>query len=365
MMALRGFRDPELASSISKRIWDKVLRPIKIMEVCGTHTMSIARFGIRDLLPPSLTLISGPGCPVCVTSQGDIEAYIGIGSASDNTVLVTFGDMMRVPARGTSLQKERAKGKDIRVVYSPMEALEMAEREPEKRFVFMGIGFETTAPAVAFSIMEAKRRGIGNYMVYSSHKLVPPALLAILSSPDLSIDGFILPGHVSTIIGSDPYGFIPEEYGRAAVIAGFEPVDILMSIEMILDQINSGDRKVEIQYKRVVRPDGNRKAREIMYEVFEVGDASWRGFGVIPRSGLFIKESYSDFDASKAFALSRTEDPPEPKGCSCGDVLRGLILPYECKLFGKACKPESPVGPCMVSSEGSCAAYYKYRVWRE
>lgn len=356
----QGFRDPNLVSSISRRIFDKASRPLKIMEVCGTHTMAIARFGIRELLPPSITLLSGPGCPVCVTSQGDIEAYIGIGSESDGPVLVTFGDMMRVPAGGTSLQKERAKGRDVRVVYSPMEALEMAEKEPKKAFVFMGIGFETTAPAVAFSIMEARRRGIKNYYVYPSHKLVPPALLAIVSSPDLEVDGFILPGHVSTIIGSDPYRFIPERYGRASVITGFEPIDILMSIEMILDQINSGEPKVEIQYRRVVRPEGNAKARDIMYEVFEPGDSIWRGFGRIPGSGLLIREEYADLDASKTFEV-KVEEVPESKGCSCGDVLKGKILPYECKLFGKRCRPEDPVGPCMVSSEGSCAAYYKYR----
>ncbi len=330
------------------------------MEVCGTHTVAISRFGIRRALPENLTLLSGPGCPVCVTPNEEIDWAIALSQRKD-VLLATFGDMMKVPGSFSSLAKEKANGSEARVCYSTLDALELAEKNPEKKVVFFGVGFETTAPSVAHSILSALRKGFKNYFVYSAHKTVPEALRALANMGELKLDGFILPGHVSSIIGSRPYEFIPSETGLACVISGFEPIDILSSILSLVRQKNSCQPRVENNYRRVVREEGNPQALSILREVFEPTDSKWRGIGIIPQTGLKIKEKYSDFDARKFFELE-VEPSKETPGCRCGDVLRGVLFPYQCPLFGKACTPESPVGPCMVSSEGSCAAYYRYEV---
>jgi len=331
---------------------------INIMEVCGTHTMAISRSGLRQLLPDTVNLMSGPGCPVCVTSSHDIDHIIGI-IADYPVTLFTFGDMIRVPGSASSLQDEKTKGRDIRVCYSPMDALEFAIENPEKKVVFVAIGFETTAPLTAVVIKRAFEENVGNFYIYDSHKLVPPALELLLLDKDIKVDAFLCPGHVSAIIGSEPYEFIAGKYNIPCVISGFEPLDILQSIDMLLKQHKQGKSSVEIQYDRVVRPEGNPAAVAVIEEVFEPVDSDWRGIGTLPGSGLGLRPRYSQFDASRSFKVDIIAKG-EPAGCRCGDVLKGIIKPYDCKLFGKACTPERPVGPCMVSSEGSCAAYYKY-----
>lgn len=330
--------------------------PIRIMEVCGTHTVSIFKSGIKSLLPKTITLISGPGCPVCVTAIEDVDRAIEIAE-KDDIILTTFGDMMRVPGSSSSLQVERAKGSDIRVVYSPLDALRIAEENPDKKVVFFATGFETTSPSVAVVAKEAM--GFENFYIYSVHKIIPPALAALITDTEVRVDAFLMPGHVSTILGTEPYGFISERYMKPCVISGFEPIDILESIYMIVRQMAEQRSEVEIQYKRAVRKEGNPKAIAIMNEVFEPADSNWRGIGTIPKSGLKLRKEFEKIDAEKFFDISVTP-APEPKGCSCGEVLRGIKIPPECKLFGKTCTPEHPYGACMVSTEGSCAAYYKY-----
>jgi hydrogenase expression/formation protein HypD len=341
-----------------KTLTDTIGRPIKLMEVCGTHTVSIFRHGIRDIIPKSIKLLSGPGCPVCVTPIRDVDAAIAI-SRLNNSILTTFGDMMRVPGNKQSLFHAQAEGAHISIVYSPMDALKIASENQDKNIIFFATGFETTSPSVAGTLFEAERSGIKNFYIYSAHKVVPPALKALLDSPDLHIDGFILPGHVSTIIGSKPYEFIATDYRISSVITGFEAQDILQAIMMLLEQIASGRAEVEIQYTRVVRKEGNRKAVSLIEAYFEPCDANWRGIGVIPQSGLQLKNTMKHRDINQVFRFE-IPDAREPKGCQCGSVLRGLKTPTDCKLFGKACTPEHPVGACMVSTEGSCAAYYKY-----
>jgi len=333
-------------------------RPVKLMEVCGTHTMAIFRHGIRSLLPESIHLLSGPGCPVCVTSLGDIEAAVSLAQTK-GVLLTTFGDMMRVPGRKRSLGEVKAEGADVRVVYSPLDALDIAESHKQKEIVFFAAGFETTSPLSAATLFEAERRHIGNFSIFSAHKRVPPALRALLKSGDVQVDGFILPGHVSTVIGSLPYGFLAETYRKPSVITGFEASDVLSGILMILNQIRSGKAEVSIQYASVVREKGNPRALAMIEEFFQVEDAHWRGLGAIPESGLGLKDEFRDRDAIRRFSLSR-HHLKDPSGCRCGDVLRGAKLPTDCSLFGKGCTPEKPVGACMVSAEGSCAAYYQY-----
>ncbi|MGE5809690.1 MAG: hydrogenase formation protein HypD [Nitrospirota bacterium] len=333
-------------------------RPLKLMEVCGTHTVEIFRHGIRDVIPNSITLLSGPGCPVCVTSVRDVDAAIAIAQASGVT-MTTFGDMMRVPGGKESLLEARSKGADVRVLYSPLDAVALAQKEPGREIVFFGTGFETTSPLIAGSIARAEQAGIKNISVYAAFKLVPPALKALLDSPDVRVDGFILPGHVSTIIGKRPYEFVATDYKIPAVITGFEAKEIVEGILMIVRQIAEKRAMVEIQYRNVVREEGNPRAVELLNRYFEPSDAYWRGIGVIPGSGLKLKEQYSAFDAQKKFNPPLS-DGVEPELCSCGDILRGVKIPTECPLFGAACTPDAPVGPCMVSTEGSCAAYYKY-----
>lgn len=352
------FRDPELLRGLIDRISNYTDRPYTFMEVCGTHTVSISRFGIRSAVPKNIKLLSGPGCPVCVTSQEDIDKAIVLAD-KPGVIFTTFGDMMKVPGTKSSLARKKAEGADIRVCYSTREALQIAEQNPDKDVVFYGVGFETTAPTVAFAILEAKKRNIKNFYVFSAHKLVPPALRALLDSEELKLDGFILPGHVSVVIGLKAYQFLADEYRMPGVVSGFEPIDVLQTIEMLIKQIKEGRAEIENQYRRTVTYEGNIYAQQAMEEVFEVCDAEWRGIGIIPESGLAINEKYAYFDASKKFEIEvgRSIEPPN---CSCGDILRGVKIPFECKLFGKSCTPEHPVGPCMVSSEGACAAYYRY-----
>ncbi|MDI6712118.1 MAG: hydrogenase formation protein HypD [Anaerosomatales bacterium] len=353
-----AFRDPALAEGLVRRIHAAATRPMKLMEVCGTHTMAIAKNGIRGLMPEAVTLLSGPGCPVCVTGNADIDLAIEI-ARQPGVVLATFGDMMKVPGSYSSLAREKADGRDVRVVYSSLDALEIAERETDKQVVFLGVGFETTAPTIAITVQEAERRGIANFSVLSLHKTVPIALEALVNDPSVEIDGFILPGHVSVVIGTEPYRFLAERYGVPGVITGFEPLDVLQGILMLAEQLRDGRVAIEVAYTRAVAPEGNPHAVAAIDDVFEPCDAEWRGLGVIPGTGLAIRERYAAFDASRRFAVQPPE-PREHRGCQCGDVLRGAVLPYECRLFGTACTPEHPVGPCMVSSEGSCAAYYRY-----
>ena len=333
-------------------------RPIKLMEVCGTHTVEIFRHGIRDVIPKSITLLSGPGCPVCVTSVRDVDAAIAIAQVPGVT-LATFGDMMRVPGGKESLLDARSKGADVRVLYSPLDALSLAQKEPNREIVFFGTGFETTSPLFAASIAHAEQAGVRNISVYAAFKLVPPALRALLDSPDVRVDGFILPGHVSTIIGKKPYDFVASQYRIPSVITGFEAAEIIEGILMIVRQIAQKRAAVEIQYRNVVREEGNPRAVALLGRYFEPADAYWRGIGVIPGSGLSLREEYAAFDAQKKFNPPPS-DAVEPELCSCGDILRGVKIPTECALFGTGCTPDDPVGPCMVSTEGSCAAYYKY-----
>ncbi len=333
-------------------------KPVTLMEVCGTHTMSIARAGLRSVLPEGLRLVSGPGCPVCVTATGYVDTAIELARRPE-VILATFGDMMRVPGSAGSLEEAKARGADVRVVYSPMRSLEMAAAEPLRTVVFLGVGFETTAPATAALIKYADACKAKNFAVLSAHKLIPPALEALAASPDLAIDGFILPGHVSVVLGLAPYRFLAEKFGRPCVVTGFEPTDVLEATRMLLGQIAEGRAEVENEYTRVVRPDGNPDARAAVDEVFETADASWRGFGVIPASGLALRERFAAFDAEKQFGVKVPSDEPRT-GCRCGDVLRGKIRPPECPLFADPCTPANPIGPCMVSSEGACAASYRY-----
>ena len=344
-----------------KKLLDSIKRPVRLMEVCGTHTVAIFRHGIRKLLPEGISLLSGPGCPVCVTSVEDVEKAMAIAK-KENIIFTTFGDMMRVPGIEKNLSEVRAEGADIRVVYSPMDALKIASDNKDKKVVFFATGFETTSPSVAGTLFEADKLKIDNFYIYSAHKLVPPALDALLGSGEVNVDGFILPGHVSTIIGSRPYGFIAEKYRKPSVITGFDAEDILQGINMLLAQIAANKAEVEIQYKKVVREEGNPKAVELMNEYFEPCDAYWRGIGTIPLSGLRLREKFRhrDINSILKIDISFASGPQEPQGCSCGEVLRGLKTPEQCPLFGCACTPESPVGACMVSTEGSCAAYYKY-----
>ncbi|MFC1829291.1 hydrogenase formation protein HypD [Thermodesulfobacteriota bacterium] len=355
---MHEYRDPEISAALVGRIKKAHTKDVRLMEVCGTHTMSIFRSGIRSLLPGSISLLSGPGCPVCVTAQHEIDAFIEL-SRIDDVIITTFGDLMRVPGSNSSLQNERAGGRDIRMVYSTFDALEIAKKNPAKRVVFLGVGFETTAPTIAASVITAKETGIDNYSVFSVHKLVPPALVALMSSGNVNVDGFILPGHVSVIIGERAYLPLVDAYKVPCAIAGFEPVDMLQAIFMLVTQIEAGDARLDNGYLRAVTFSGNEKAQGILRDVFEIVDARWRGIGVIPESGLAIRNAFATFDAQKLFELDVSE-AEDPKGCACGEILTGLKTPPDCPLYKSVCTPEDPVGPCMVSSEGTCAAYYRY-----
>ena len=360
---LAAFKDPELARGLAQSI--RALTPTKpngdpitLMEVCGTHTVSIARNGIRSLMPSNVRLASGPGCPVCVTSNHDIDKVIALAKVP-GVIIATFGDMTRVPGSTSSLLAEQAAGADVRIVYSPLDALAIARENPDREVVFVGVGFETTTPLVARAIQRAQNEGVSNFSVFAAHKNMPGALEVIVNDPELSVDALILPGHVSTIIGVEPYRFLAERYGIPGVITGFEPNDILQGIAMIMRQLHEGRAEIEIAYARGVMAKGNPVALAAIDEVFRTCDATWRGIGVIPGSGYEIREEYASLDAMRRFAPA-VEETIEHAGCQCGNVLRGVLRPDECPLFRKVCTPENPVGPCMVSSEGSCAAYFRY-----
>ncbi len=340
------------------KIFARINRPVSLMEVCGTHTVALFKHGIRSLLPEGLNLLSGPGCPVCVTAIKDIDKAIAFAQMPD-VILTTFGDMMRVPGGKLSLSEAKAEGADIRIIYSPLDCLTMAKENPSKKIVFFSAGFETTAPNAAVTVAEADRQGVGNFYLYSVHKVVPPALAALLQSEDVRIDGFMLPGHVSTIIGTHVYDFLAKDFAKPCVVTGFGADDILSAMVMLLRQMAEGRAAVEIQYTSVVTPEGNPKALRFIETCFEPCDAYWRGIGVIPGSGLCLRETFRHRDAEAMFQID-VPDYPEPKGCMCGLVLRGVMTPNQCKLFGTACTPERPVGACMVSTEGSCAAYYRF-----
>ncbi len=333
-------------------------RPVRLMEVCGTHTMSAFRSGLRSVLPARVSLLSGPGCPVCVTPNTFVDTAVAMASQPD-TIMATFGDMIRVPGTETSLERARAGGARVQVVYSPLDAIRIAQKKPEARVIFLGVGFETTVPATAWAIREA-RATVPNFYVLCAHKTMPQAMAALLKGGEVQIDGFICPGHVSVIIGSKPYEFICRDYGIPCVVAGFEAADMVAGIGMILKQIVDKRAEVEIQYARSVHRDGNPKAQEIIREVFEECDAEWRGLGMIPRSGLKIRKEFAGRNAETVFTGLEMPEAVEPAGCLCGDVLRGVKTPPECPLFKKRCTPDNPVGACMVSSEGTCAAYFKY-----
>ena len=354
-------------------------KPISVMEVCGTHTVAVYRSGIAGLLPKNLRLISGPGCPVCVTSESDFYRFSAL-SREKGVIISTFGDLLRVPfipsprplpaggglsapgerVKITSLEKERAKGADIRIVYSPLDTLAIAKENPGKDVVFLGVGFETTVPAIAGAVLEAKQRGLKNFFLISALKTIPIAMEALLNFPKIQIDGYLCPGHVSVIIGSRPYRFISEKYRRPAVIAGFQPEDILEGLLLILKQIKNNQPRVEIQYRAAVHPDGNKVAQKLIQRVFTAGPAAWRGLGVIPKTGLQLRPEFQQFDGQKRFALPEGEIIKPNPACRCGAVITGAIAPEDCGQFRRKCTPETPLGPCMVSVEGTCAAHYKY-----
>ncbi len=331
---------------------------VSIMEVCGTHTTEFFRTGVKDLFPEGLRLIDGPGCPVCVTPNEYLDRAIEIGRVY-KPLIATFGDMVKVPSSYSSLGNEKAEGMAVEVVYSPLDAVERAAADPSREVVFLSVGFETTAPTEAAAVLEASRRGVRNFSILPGNKLTVPAVRALLDAREVRIDGFILPGHVSAIIGADAWRFLPEEYDKPSVVAGFENHDLIKGTLALLELIKKNAPSLQNCYTGVVRAQGNPKAREIMFEVFEPADSVWRGIGLIPGSGLVLKEAYKGFDAGRRFPVT---PPParEHAGCSCGDLLRGLIIPTDCPLFGKDCTPEHAVGPCMVSTEGPCAAYHKY-----
>lgn len=361
---LDALRSEDAAHLLVRRIVALVDRPTSLMEVCGTHTVAISRWGLRSLMPPDLKLLSGPGCPVCVTPVSEIDRAVAAARTPGVTV-ATFGDMMRVPGSGSSLDEERARGADVRIVYSPLEALEMARADRATEVVLVGVGFETTSPAIAATVLEAERGRVENFSVLPLFKLVPPALDMLAAVPGRPLDGFLCPGHVSVIIGSRAYEPVAERFGIPCVVAGFEPVDILAAIVMLLEQVR-GVREgraraaVETQYRRAVTPGGNRRAQEFLNTVFEVRDAEWRGIGGIPRSGYGLRESFRGFDAGARLALPETPADGDTGGCICGDIMLGRKTPPDCPLFATRCTPRDPVGPCMVSSEGACAAFHRY-----
>lgn len=362
---LDKFRRPELGKQVLAELipklnqaGDKLGRKMNLMEVCGTHTVSISHTGIRDLLSGYVNLKSGPGCPVCVTDHSDIDAMLDL-ARRDKVTITTFGDMMRVPGRGGSLAEQKAEGADIRMVYSTLDAVQIAVDNPDRDVVFLGIGFETTTPTVAAALQAAEKRKVGNFYLFSVHKVVPPALHVLLSDPGVKIDGFILPGHVSVILGRKAWDFVALEYNCPASVVGFEAVDILLGINDLADQVLSGQARVSNMYSRVVKEDGNPEARRLVERYFAPGDAAWRGMGIIPGSGMFVRDEFKSFRVEEKYPLSVADSRP-PKGCACGEVLKGKIWPQDCPLFAASCTPVSPVGPCMVSSEGACSAYYRY-----
>lgn len=360
MRYIDEFRDLKLAKNISAKIngFAKDRRRYNFMEVCGTHTNTFYRFGLSKFLPANVRLISGPGCPVCVTDESYIDNAIMLAGLKD-TIIATFGDMMRVPGRASTLYRERAKGRNIRIVYSSLDALKIAEDNPLKNVVFLGVGFETTAPTVAMAIIEAKKKRLRNFFVYSAHKIIPPAMEAILKDKNVALDGFILPAHVSSIIGANGYKFL-RKFKTPGVIAGFEPLDMLEGILMLLREVKSGRAEIENEYARVVKKAGNKTAQAVLKKVFVSTSAMWRGIGEIPESGLAIRKEFAAYDAEKYFDIRRKREAVN-KYCLCGEVIKGVKTPEDCKLFAKSCNPENPKGPCMVSGEGTCGVHYRYK----
>lgn len=356
---IEEFRDGFLARDIVKKIKAVSKKELQLMEVCGTHTMSIFRHGIRTVLPKNITLVSGPGCPVCVTAQKDIDAFVEFTKFKD-VIVTSFGDLMKVPGSCSSLGRQKAEGADVRIVYSVFDAVNIARENQDKQVVFCGVGFETTIPTIAAGILMAINENLDNFSVYCANKLTPPALSALMETDGVQIDGFILPGHVSVITGTNAYRDTFEKYNIPSVISGFEPVDILKAVLMLIQQNETGKPVLENAYPRAVSDSGNVKAKQIMNQVFEVCNALWRGIGEIFLSGMRLKKEYQGFDASVKFNVNMP-DLPEPVGCACGQILMGLKTPEQCALYKKKCTPASPVGPCMVSSEGSCAAFYRYK----
>jgi len=363
MKYIDGYRNRKAAERLKERIADlagqlkRSGKTASIMEVCGTHTMAIARFGIRDILPENVDLISGPGCPVCVTETGYIDAAISL--AEKDIIIVTFGDMINVPGSKSTLAMIRSSGASVETVYSPSSALTLARQNPDREIVFLAVGFETTIAPVTTILATCYEDGLKNLSLLTAFKLVPPALKALMSDPELKIDSFLCPAHVSAIIGSGAYRPFTGPNGIPCVVAGFEPLDILLAIEGILSQLVAGKAEVENQYNRVVKPEGNIKAKKLMEKYLQPVDARWRGLGMVPQSGLGIRPEYEKCDAGKKHGIS-VQKGREPAGCLCGEVIKGKLKPMECPLFGKACTPDHAIGPCMVSSEGSCSAYYKY-----
>jgi len=358
MKYIDEFRDPELARNLLASIRARSTQPVRFMEFCGGHTHAIFRHGLRQMLPPMVELRSGPGCPVCVTANADLDRAIALAKLPD-VILATFGDMLKVPGSYGSLQTAKAEGADVRIVYSTLDALQIARDHPERAVIFLGIGFETTAPTVAASVLQAEAEGLDNFYVLSLHKLTPPATRAILDAGEVNLSGIIGPGHVTTVIGSEAWEFLPREYGIGCAVAGFEPLDILRAVAALVEMAEDGHPAVVNAYSRSVRPEGNRTALDVMYRVFEVSEADWRGLGHVPASGLALRPEYARFDAALAFPV----DPGptrEHKGCRCGDVLRGAAEPPDCPLFRRLCTPAHPIGACMVSAEGACAAWYRY-----
>lgn len=351
----------ELVKKLAELLKDRKLKKeLRIMEVCGTHTAEFFKTGVKDLFPEGLSLIDGPGCPVCVTPNAFLDLAITI-ARDYKVILATFGDMIKVPSSYSSLAKEKADGMDVRIVYSPLDAVKLAADNPDREVIFLSVGFETTAPSEAIAILEAEKQGIKNFSLLSCNKLTPPAVEALINADEVKIDGFIVPGHVSAIIGREPWDFIATKYGKPGVIAGFEAYDLITGVLSLIDLLENDEKVLKNGYTTVVKENGNAHAKKIIEQVFDVTSSVWRGIGEIPGSGLKIKEQYAAYDSERKFPAT---PPPvkEHPGCRCGDLLRGIITPPECPLFEKVCSPENAVGPCMVSSEGPCAAYYKY--WR-
>jgi hydrogenase expression/formation protein HypD len=358
MKYITEYRNAQQVQELSALIHKTAKQPLIIMEVCGSHTMAIHRFGIQSLLPECISLISGPGCPVCVTAIDYIDKAVALAKMP-NTIITTFGDLIKVPGSSSSLEKEKAKGADIRMVYSILESIDIAIANLDKNVIFLAIGFETTTPPTAAGIIKAQGLNLNNFSVLSAHKVMPPPMQAIIEE-GIKVDAFLAPGHVSVITGTNMYGFIPEKFGKGVVVSGFEPIDVLQSVYMLVKQQQQNKPDVEIQYSRVVKEIGNPKARETVNKVFEVTSANWRGLGVIPDSALKVRSEFANFDAEQKY-IYKVEESKEPKGCICGMVLKGHNKPSDCKLFGKVCTPENPTGACMVSSEGACNVFYRYR----
>ncbi|MHB1535826.1 MAG: hydrogenase formation protein HypD [Acidimicrobiales bacterium] len=354
------YRDPVAAQRLVGRIRRLAGdQHFKFMEVCGGHTHTIYRHGIEHVLPPNVELVHGPGCPVCVIPMGRVDDAIAVAETPGVT-FTSFGDMMRVPGGRGTLLEAKARGADVRFVYSPMDALRLAAEHPERQVVFFAVGFETTAPSTALTLLKAREDGVANFSVFCNHVTIVPPIKAILESPDLRLDGFLGPGHVSTVVGNRPYRFVPDVYGKPLVTAGFEPLDILAAVEMLLAQIREGRCCVENQYSRVVRDEGNPRALAVLGEVFELRPHfEWRGLGFISQSALKLKPEFASWDAELRYDVPGVR-VADPKACQCGEVLKGVIKPWECKVFGTACTPQTPIGTCMVSSEGACAAYYNF-----